>query len=182
MEKKIIDTIEVSGGVDNITENDNLNKAIDTMATTGYAKATLKNKIKDNIKNFDINIHEKVSEKIKNHELTSEQEEKLDKIISDLVIKINNLVSNMISSLDEGSFNSDFYDLQLEWITEVTNILDWIKYYEKKKVVSKSESEKLLASNDDKWSWLWNMLMDVTWLKERNKKYDGVYASIWYKQ
>jgi hypothetical protein len=170
MEKKIIDTIEVSWNIDHIDKNkDNLKKAIKAMPIWTLDKIDLDNKITSNIKSFDDKIHKKVAEKIKNHQLTSEQEIKLDWIILDLANKSNALISNMINSLDETFPNNDFLELESMWITEITNVLDGIKYYEKKKINHMSESEKLLASNDTGWftnaynkyGWVWWMIWSI---------------------
>jgi hypothetical protein len=171
MNEKVINDVDSINSVDHIDKNwDNLKKAIKAMPIWTFSKIELDNNITNNIRNLDAKIHKKVNDKIKNNELTSEQELKLDWIIWNLASESNDLVLNMINSLDESFPNDDFNNLENKWLEKLTNVLDWIKYYDKKKVVELSESEKLLANYDNAWgfanaykkNWsIWWMIMSV---------------------
>jgi len=170
MNDKIISSIDISWDTDHIDKNkDNLKKAIRTMPISTMDKIDLDNSITDNIKSLDFKIHDKVNKKIENHDLTEKQEFQLDWIISELASKSNDLVINMISSLDNNFPNNEFIDIENNWMIELSNILDGIKFYDKKKVNKLSETEKLLASNDIWWfanaykkNWsIWWMVMSI---------------------
>jgi len=152
MKENIIDSIDTVNSVDHIDKNnDLLRKAIKTMPISTYARLNLDNKITKTIQDFDNNIQEKVSKKIENNKLTPEQEEKLDKVVFDLANKSNDLVVNMINSLDESFPNVEFLDIKDNWLKELSNVLEWIKFYDKKKVQKLSESEQLLDKYDTWW-------------------------------
>lgn len=152
MNDKIINSVDNTNNIDHIDKNEaNLKKAIKTIPISTMDKIDLDNKVTYSIKSLDKKIHDKVSKKINNNELSKNQEAKLDWVALNIANKSNELISDMIFSLDQSFPNEAFEDLKNSWIKELSNVLDGIKFYDKVKIKELSETEKLMANNDNWW-------------------------------